>query len=258
LQEKQKMKWAVAVTTAPRKDCTLGICVEHLKVCGWEPIIFAEPDSTEVDCLTINNEERKGVWYNWLNSVKWCLENTDADVILTVQDDTILHPDSKTFAESCMWPAPDCGFLSLYTPKHYSIGKNKKLKNFGVNRIWTKGLWGACALIFPRKILERAVETHIAKGWLGAAPKSGDRKVYEMRKKNPSSVTNSDTAIGKMMNFMERSMWFIDPSPGIHIAVHSACGHGDNTGRRNAYRKANFDIPLTQQVPKHKQVELIV
>jgi hypothetical protein len=250
-----EVKWAVAVATAPRKDCTLTLCVEHLKVCGWEPIIFAEPNSTQVDCLTIINEERKGVWYNWLNSAKWCLENTDADVIFTVQDDTILHPDSKTFAESCMWPAPDCGFLSLYTPKHYTITKTGQLKDPSVNRIWTKGLWGACALIFPRKVLEIAVETHIAKGWLGASPRSRNPAVYEMRRQNPTSVVNSDTAIGKIMNFMGRSMWFVDPSPGVHAAVHSTCGHGDNTGRRNAYRPADFSKPLTDQVPsKQKHV----
>jgi hypothetical protein len=245
----QEPKWVVAVATAPRKDCTLNLCVEHIRVCGWEPIVFAEPNSTETDCQTIWNEQRKGVWYNWLHSAKWCLENTDADAILTIQDDTILHPDSKTFAEKCLWPAPDCGFLSLYTPKHYSFYKMKSLRDPGVNRIRTKGLWGACALIFPREVLGRAVNSRIANQWLGAPPRSGKPSVYEKRKLDPTLVVNSDTAIGKIMNSMGRSMWFIDPSPGFHAAKYSTCSHGDNTGRRNAYRPANFDIPLEDQVP---------
>ena len=252
----ESIKWAVALTTAPRKDCTLNVCIEHLKTCGWEPIIFAEPGSTKTDCQTITNKQKKGVWHNWLSSAKWCLENTDADVILTVQDDTILHPDSKTFAESCMWPAADCGFLSLYTPKHYSINKKGELKAPGVNRIWTNALWGACALVFPREALRRIAYSAIADQWLGSIPKTNDSNIFNLRRNDPSTIANSDMAIGKIINSMRLSMWFVDPSPGIHIARYSTCGHGDNTGQRNAYRKADFNTPLNQQIPIHNKMKL--
>ena len=39
-------RWSVAITTAPRQDCTLKKCVESVRQCGWEPVIFAEPGST--------------------------------------------------------------------------------------------------------------------------------------------------------------------------------------------------------------------
>ncbi len=90
----------VAVTTAPRKDCTLELCLASIEVNGWNPIVFAEPESTRTDFRTIENETRLGIWHNWLNSAGWCLENTTTAFILTVQDDSLFHPDSKQFMDS--------------------------------------------------------------------------------------------------------------------------------------------------------------
>lgn len=249
----QDLKWVVAVTTAPRKDCTLNLCIESLRNCGWEPIIFAEPDSTPTVLQTIHNEHKLGVWHNWLSSVRFCLNNTSADVIMTVQDDMLFHPDSKKFAEKILWPAEDVGFVSLYTPQHYSFKAHQtvEMRDPGVNRIITRSLWGACALIFPRKILEEVLEHPITNKWLGASirTKSKTQEIMIRRKNNPSLIANSDTAIGKIMNAMGKTMWFVDPSPTSHIAEFSTIGHGGNDGKRNAYRLADFDKPLEDQVP---------
>lgn len=257
-----KHRWYVAVTTAPRKDCTLEKCILSLRSCGWEPTVFAEPGSTLTDALTVHNTEKLGVWYNFLKSARHALES-DADIIMTVQDDSLFHPDSKSYTESILWPAANCGFVSLYTPKHYTIYENRTLKLLrrkdpntpelrpvGVNHIFTQSLWGACALVWPRKVLEALVEHRIAKHWVGATPRSGNPAVYKSRMANPSMIANSDTAIGKVLNAMNKTMWFVDPSPVQHIAVHSTISHGSNTGRRNAYRIADHIIPLAEQVPK--------
>ena len=255
------MKWYVAVTTAPRKECTLVSTLESLEDCGWEPIVFAEPGSTITNRLTYHNEVKLGVWYNWIKSVRTALES-DADVIMTVQDDCDFHPESKIFTESILWPSPDCGFVSLYTPKHYSIYAASVLKNLrrknpntpdirppGVNRIYTQSLWGACALVWPRKILEQVIEHRVIETWVGAVPRSGNPAVYKKRKENPSTIANSDTAIGKIMNQMHRSMWFVDPSLVSHVAKYSSIGHGGNDGKRNAYRIADHTLPLSSQIP---------
>lgn len=256
------MRWYVAVTTAPRKEPTLDNCIISLRDCGWEhPIVFAEPDSPQTDALTIHHPTRLGVWRNWVYSVREALRS-DAEVIMTVQDDSEFHPDSKDFVESIMWPAKDTGFVSLYTPKHYTvhdlsslrklrrINRNTpEIRNPGVNRIYTRSLWGACALVWPRKVLEHIITCPTIDNWLGAIPRSRDPKVYQMRRENPHIIANSDTAIGKIMNQYNYSMWFVDPSPVSHIARYSAIGHGGNDGRRNAYRIADRTIPLTTQVP---------
>lgn len=245
--------WFVAITTAPRKQPTLFQCIDSIRAAGWEPVVFAEPNSPQSNAKTITNPQQLGVWHNWLSSVKYALENSSASLILTVQDDTLFHPDSRTFTESILWPASNIGFLSLYTPKHYSL-----IREPGINHIYTRSLWGACALVWPRKILEQVIEHPIAKSWAGARPKSGNKGVYESRRKNPHTIANSDTAIGKIMNSMARSMYFIDPSPVSHIAVHSTINHGGNLGRRNCYRCADHSIPLSKQVPHNTPNKSVV
>ena len=247
-----KFKWFTAVTTAPRPDCTLQQCVDSLIIAGLDPVIFAEPGSTKIEsCLTFPNAKRMGVWYNWLQSCEYALTNSDADVIMTVQDDSLFHPDSKTFTESILWPDKATGFVSLYTPKHYSIMPRFKTKQrpMGVNRINTKSLWGACALVWPREVLEKVMDHEITKKWLGARPRSRSESVMQKRRDNPHLVQNSDTAIGKIMNKMGRKMFFVDPSPVEHIAEHSVIGHGGNGGRRNCMRCAKWSESLESQVP---------
>ncbi len=251
-EKNNPFKWFTAVTTSPRPDCTLKVCVDSLRIAGFNPMIFAEPESTKIQyCETFVNKEKKGVWYNWLNSCEYALNHSSANVIMTVQDDSLFHPDSKTFAEKILWPAEDCGFLSLYTPKHYSLVPKFKTKQrkTGINRVYTRSLWGACALIWPREILEAVMQHKVTKSWLGAPTRSGSLKVIERRKNNPHIVANSDTAIGKIMNQMKRSMWFVDPSAVEHIAVHSTISHGGNGGRRNCSRCAKWSTPLEDQVP---------
>ena len=253
--------WYTIITTAPRRDPTLQTCVNSMRDAGWEPIVLSEPDSPLSDALTFHNPTRLGVWHNWLKSVRLALES-DADVIMTVQDDSEFHPDSKDFAELCLWPATNCGFVSLYTPKHYTLRDDKLLRKLrkkdpntsdtrppGVNHIITRALWGACALVWPRVVLEHILQDPIIESWVGAVTRSRNPAIYEKRRENPHLIANSDTAIGKILNKYKYSMWFVDPSPVAHIAQYSAIGHGDNKGRRNAHRIANHTLPLLHQVP---------
>ena len=245
-QERNGM-WYVAVTTAPRKECTLEQCVESLRKCGWEPTIFAEPNSTIINANYIWNTHKKGVWHNWLDAARVALES-NAEMILTVQDDSLFHPDSKTFMESIEWPSRSAGFVSLYTPKHYTINRRGEWRNTGINQISTSSLWGACALVWQRETLETLVNHKFTKLWLGARPRSGNKEVYNTRKENPSMIANSDTAIGMILAKMNKNFWFVDPSPVSHIAKYSTIAHGSNDGRRNAIRIADHNISLMDQV----------
>jgi hypothetical protein len=259
--------WFVAVTTAPRKDATVNMCLESLSLAGFRPYIFSEPGDTGIDLDTygdklITHKERQGVWRNWIYSAKYAIENSSSEIIMTVQDDALFHPDSKTFAESILWPSSDVGFVSLYTPKHYSFKHDDKaeLKPPGVNKIITRSLWGSLALIWPRDVLQEVLCDPMINQWLGvpSRKKSLWNEKKETRKKNPSQIQNSDTAIGKIMNKMKRSMYFVDPSAVTHIAENSAIGHGDNKGRRNCIRCAKFSQPLHTQVPlMNNEQELI-
>lgn len=252
-RSKSAFHWAALVTTAPRKEATLYECIESLRNTGWEPTVFAEPGSLETDCETVWNPQKLGVWHNWLSACKHTLRTTKATHILTAQDDIVMHSDSKQFVETLVIDKPDYlanGFISLYTPKHYSIIK-KQVQPVGVRRVRTKSLWGACAIVWSRQLLSDVVNQHIAKAWIGAPTRSKGttrRAVYEKRRKTPSMIANSDTAIGKIMNNLNKHMYFVDPSPAEHIATSSTINHGDNKGQRNCWRCAETEKPLYSQV----------
>ena len=258
-----KDNWSVVVTTATRVDPTLSVCLDSLLIAGWNAKVFAEPGNydylnEEHSGNVVFNKTKRGVWWNWVDSCKWALENTTAENIMTVQDDSLFHPDSRIFVENFLWPRQDAGFVSLYTPKHYSVRghlKSKPPRPLGLNRIVTKSLWGACALIFPRSVLEEMMENPFIENWRGAnlRTKSAWEKKKKERGENPHLIANSDTAIGKMMNNMGKSMWFMDPSPVQHIAEHSAMGHGGNKGRRNCGRCAKYSTALKDQIPFYIQ-----
>ena len=269
-------KWTVVVTTAPREEPTLHECIDSLQACGWDPVVFAEPGSEKTDCLTFENEQRKGVWHNWLASCRWALEQNTA-CVLTVQDDIVLHPQSRELIERIQWPSL-AAFVSLYTAKHYQLKRPKaeegdddfgELLPNGLHRIVTGAFWGACAMAWAPGALRAVVESPIAEMWAGVPPPqkferdATGRKFYkeskadyrarraawlQKRRDNPHMIQNSDTAIGKVVNGLGLQMFGFVPSPACHVAQFSSIGHGGNKGRRNALSVADPVGALWEQI----------
>jgi len=245
--------WFVAVTTAPRKNPTTQQCLNSITACGWNPIVFAEPDSVTVEGYQyVYNSERLGAFHNWLKTMQAAL-STNAKYILSVQDDSLFHPDSKKLVEQLMWPNNRVGFISLYTAKHYSQNLSGEMKPLGFNRLITSSLWGACALVFPRNVVEQILEHPLTNNWMGVPPRNlSDAEKYRLqqeKKDKPYLIQNVDTLIGQVLNGIGLEMWCIDPSPVKHIAVYSSIGHADNnTGKRNCLRCADHSKPLDEQV----------
>jgi hypothetical protein len=245
LSQRIESTWTVAVTTAPRKDSTVHRCLGSICENGWIPTIFAEPGfGLKTYFQLFQHRHRLGVWHNWLASARWAIEQ-GSDFILTAQDDSLFHPESRLLIESIQWPA-DAAFVSLYTPKHYTVGKGGEYRPVGVRRVNTSSLWGACALVWRPGVLARFVDHPIAKTWLGV--RGSTRAVMDKRKADPALIANSDTAIGNIANALGLTMYFVDPSPVEHVAKYSTIGHGGNSGRRNAYRIADRSEPLVKQV----------
>ena len=256
------MKWGVGITTAPREPSTLADCVQSVVANGWEPAVYAEPGSDVSGLLSqthvVERRDRLGAWANWLDMARRLLtEHPDADVILTIQDDTRIIERAKEFFEAQGWPdQPDkIGFVSLYTPSHYQqrfhvlaadgrlvadapneprarrkqarypgsrVAPTPKLP--GCLPVATDSLWGACALAFPRASLEKIVRHKLAERWRG----------YNGRQTGVE-IKNVDTAIGKICNALGLKMWFWHPSLAQHFAVKSSLpGHGGCTGKRAA------------------------
>jgi len=245
--------WFVCVTTAPRKDPTISSCLTSITACGWNPVVFAEPDSQTVEGYRfVHNSVRLGAWHNWLKSMRAALES-NAKYILSAQDDSLFHPDSKQFIERVMWPSGNTGFISLYTAKHYSQNLSGELKPLGLKRLITSSLWGACALVFPRDVVVQILDHPLSQEWTGIAPNTlseGQKlKLLQEKKEKPYLIQNVDTLIGRVLNGIGLEMWCVDPSPVQHIAVYSSVGHADNnTGKRNCLRCADHKLPLDKQV----------
>lgn len=253
IQPVKDSDWYVAVTTAPRKDPQLSKCLDSIYRCGWEPTVFAEPESVVVEGYNyVHNSERLGAFHNWLKTMHAAL-GTDAKYILSVQDDSLFHPDSRKLVEQLMWPTNKVGFISLYTAKHYSQNLSGEMKPIGLNRLITSSLWGACALVFPRDVVRQILDHPLTQNWTGIAPKGlTDRQKLDLikeKKEKPYLIQNVDTLIGQVLNGIGLEMWCIDPSPVQHIAVYSSIGHADsNTGKRNCLRCADHKKPLDLQV----------
>lgn len=278
--------WGVGITTAPRtQHRTLPECVESVIANGWNPVIYAEPN-TDLSGLPkglqiVKNTERLGVWRNWKAAAGDLLKRfPDAEFILTIQDDTIFHPQSRWFAEH-FFPVNSQRVFSFYTPKHYGqradvfdqtgkirqknlpyetarkwITKTRarrgwKLKSYhkdvGMHKINTRSLWGACAMAFPRKLLQAVLEHKTARNWLGHRGKMNPEKWRERQTSEPWRIQNSDTAIGNILNALGWEYWCPVPSLADHIAEASAdgVGHGGRGGRRSAAWFAAGDLRET-------------
>jgi len=193
-------RWSAIVTTSPRRDCTLGRCLDSMAACGWTPTIFAEPGSTHVDGYdVIQNSERLGAWHNWLRASRWALSQ-QSDLILTAQDDALFHPNSQEFIESIRWPRR-AAFVSLYTPMHYTIDRKQRLQPTGVRKVATHNLWGALSLVWKPDTLAAVVNHPLVDSWLGVAPKrqDGERRddykkrtaaAFSDRRSDPSLIAN--------------------------------------------------------------------
>ena len=239
-------KWSVVVTTAPRKKPKLKTTIQSLRKAGWDnPVVFAEPDSPTCDATTHTNDFRLGVFQNWLKAA-WHGVDSGADVIMTVQDDVWFDPESKWFAEKSLWPKK-CGFLSLYTPKHYSMAR-EKIKPWGINRIFTKSLWGAMAMIWHPTVLKQIVSGEKAKNWIGRRSTMKPwEKAYKLE--NPQEVRNVDTFLGYCVREMDRGMYYVNPSFAQHISTHSSIGNRSASGKRSARFMVGSDgNPTAKQI----------
>jgi len=252
--KQQDKSWCVVITTAPRPIPTIKRTIASVRVMHLEPVVFAEPDSVSVNAHTIHNETRKGVWDNWRQAAEWALKNTNAETILMLQDDVAIHPQTKRVIQQHLWPSSNTGFISLYTPAHY-----QKNNVTGLHRVRTRALWGACAMLWPREVLESVLQHDICHKWIGVPPARNRHEVMANRKRNRALIQNSDTAIGRIMNAMGKEMWFVTPSPAQHIATTSAINHGGNKGKRNCHHCADSKKPLREQLrlPERKAMEPI-
>jgi hypothetical protein len=152
-------KWAVGVTTAPRRQETLTWCLDSLARAGWSaprlfidgPVVLAERFSHLAVTL---RAPAVGAWPNYyLSLAELLMREPQADAYLIVQDDTIFYDreDLRLYLESALWPDERIGAVSLYCPMTYTQSEHGWHRRAGA---W---VYGALAFAFPRASSKRFV-----------------------------------------------------------------------------------------------------
>lgn len=248
------MDWTCIVTTAPRSICTLKLTCESLADCGWTPIIFAEPGSTDLSdqFQTFWNSERLGVWGNLSQAMRWALDQKTPRII-TVQDDVDFHPETKDWLDRIVWPS-NTGFISPYTPRPYQTWKAGNPRPIGLNAVSMRSCWTGQSLAFERHVLE-AISCHSRwLNWSGLPPPKlksrADKELYrKQQRENPVNIKNVDFIIGSIIQKdFGLKLYYPNPSLATHCNPVSSINHGPNTGRRNALFVADFTMPIEGQL----------
>ena len=208
-------RWAVGITTAPRRVSRLTETIASVKAAGFSaPMVFGEPESERPEgTWSENATERLGVVRNWRRALQRLLVgNPEADAIAIFQDDCVLASDTKAWLESLAVPT-DAAFVSVYCPTTYSpyncdqIGALLKIQGRALD-----AMNGAVALVFPRPMAELL---------------AGDAIFGQL-----TATKNLDGHIGKWCGRIGRFPYYANPSRVWHTGdtstIHTellAVGH---------------------------------
>jgi hypothetical protein len=117
--------------------------------------------------------------------------------------------------------------------------------------------YGACCLLFPRKVLEDITKTNIWKKWLGVPAVHDPIGEFEKRREDSTLVKHVDAAITQMLIELKLPLYYPIPSAVQHIGEHSALGHAHCpipepgapvVSRRVAQNIVDFTKPLLPQI----------
>jgi hypothetical protein len=152
-------RWAVGVTTAPRRQPTLAWCLDSLARAGWDrPRLFmdsavAVPERHRGLPVSLR-DSRLGAWPNYYLAVaELLMRDPHADAYLLVQDDVVFYDrqDLRAYLERSLWPAEPVGAVSLFCSRAYTRPRP------GWHRRRGRWVWGAQAFAFPRTSAKRLV-----------------------------------------------------------------------------------------------------
>ncbi|WP_437225997.1 glycosyltransferase family 2 protein [Planctomicrobium sp. SH661] len=216
-------RFAVGITSAPRRIPTLARCVDSVIASGFSPTVYAEPDTRglqEISSPVVQRSSRLGCFHNYLQTLRDLLAaDPQAQAIVVFQDDVVIARKTREFLEHDLWPSDRIGAVSLYSPDFFSYELRKPS---GFQRQRGRFLIGACAMVYPRQMAEALVTRHTH--WRGCA--RGPEIQDETKKKAV------DTWIGHALHAEQKHVYYPNPSLCQHIATTSSLGHGGNHSLR--------------------------
>ena len=246
------MKIRSGIIMAPRPEATVMRCFRSMQLAGFDPQIFAEPESTKLFAtkrpdaiapvgggIVPSPAGVFGNFQNWIQAARDLLVDADpSDAILIAEDDALFAQDIAPVLERDLWPSISCGCVSLYCPnmsnyKQITTGLNltqietpEKLTSHG-------NLVGALALLFPAKVLREIVYHPSVTLWHGSHKQAGNPNTKPWERKAV------DTWIGRTLAQMGHSLWHYSPSLVLHYEPvgsksNSSLGHSSAKRTRQA------------------------
>jgi len=238
------MKFRTGIIMAPRPVPTVLRCMNSLELSGFQPQIFAEPETTKL--FAINRPDAIapigggirpsdsgvfGNFQNWIQTARDLLVNADpSDAILIAEDDAVFAPDLIPMLERDLWPVPSCGCISLYCPNmsnYRQIIPGLNLTQIETpDRLSSRGnLVGALGMLFPASVLKDLVYHPSVASW------NGSHRQSENPHTKPWERKAVDTWIGRTLAQMGHSIWHYSPSLVMHyepvgVKSNSSIGHG--------------------------------
>jgi hypothetical protein len=216
-------KWAVGVTTAPRRDPTLERCLDHLTRAGWNtPHVFMDgvvrvPEQFGHLPGTLRSPA-VGAWPNhYLALSELTMRQPDADAYVIMQDDALIYDGEnvREYLEEVLWPAGRAPIASLYCPGVYNADR------YGWHKFRKSWVWGAQAFVFSPKAAKRYLR---------------DRQVCQHRWRSAEGgLAQIDVLIGWWSWWRWVPLWYPTPSLVRHVGQISTLWTDNRTvGKRAA------------------------
>lgn len=215
--------------------------------------LFIRPNRIAGKMMPISPEGRMGNFGNWIQAGRDLLAKyPQHDTFLICEDDIAITPKIRSFIESRLWPASNCGVISLYCPAMSQYGTRPGLNRTVVlyqDPLTSRGnLVGALALLFPRKALHDLVYNYDAiTAWKGSHSQARDPRTQPWERKAV------DTWIGRTLVKMGYSIWHFYPSLVNHVGEVSSLGHGKSRVR-SARKWAGLNPDLEKMFGKPGKV----
>ncbi len=255
------MRISVGILSAPRPEPTLNKCSAAIAESGFS-LIHHATESESRHFLSPCEFERSptgflGNFQNWLQTARDLL-TMDHDAILIAEDDALFCRDVHALLQRDLWPAADCGCVSLYCPamSHYSqtsfgLGRTRVIMREPLSS--SNNLVGALALVFPAAVLRELVYHESIRHWKGshAQARNPGTPPYERKA--------VDTWIGRTLVSMGLSIWNYSPSLVQHYvpnpkAANSSLGHGLANGNRQSRSWAgNSKQTVLEMIPARRE-----
>jgi hypothetical protein len=226
-------RWAVGLTTAPRRQPTFVRTVQSLNATGWSPEeihVFAEPDAfsgkNDLPSMLTVRGRKAGAFSNWYLALQELVyTQPTADAYLMLQDDIVCCRWLRQYLEHALWPAEVTGFVSLYC----GMLQSNCARSQGFVKMQAGDmLYGALAIAFSGSAA-RALLLH---------------PLFQRHRESGTGTHGIDAVLAKWVTQSGLPGFVHSPSLISHTGLTSAIFSGCRTGperRTESFVGENFD-----------------